>query len=44
MHKQQNSSMMPWFSDISFINHLFVQVRCPHEMINSDLTHIYKGV
>jgi hypothetical protein len=30
--------------ECSFVNYLFVKVRCSHEMIDLDDTHVYKGI
>jgi hypothetical protein len=38
--QKENLSMMHDLV-VSFVNHLFVQVRCPHEMMNKDDTLIY---
>jgi hypothetical protein len=36
--------MMHMLFECSFVNYLFVGVRCSHEMIDIDDTHVYKRI
>jgi hypothetical protein len=44
MHTKENPSMMHDLYECSFVNYLFVEVRCSHEIIDIDDTHVYKGI
>jgi hypothetical protein len=44
MHTKENPSMMHDLFECSLFNYLFVEVRCSHEMIHIDDTHVYKGI
>jgi hypothetical protein len=44
MHTKENPSMMHDLFECSLFNYLFVEVRCSHEMLDIDDTHVYKGI
>jgi hypothetical protein len=43
-HTKENPSMMHDLFECSLFDYLFVKVRCSHEMMDLDDTHVYKGI
>ena len=44
MHTKETPSMMHDLFECPLFDYLFVKVRCSHEMIDLDDTHVYKGI